>query len=835
MKVKLFDFQEDALAELHKRRRQACSFAAIDSPQAISFSAPTGAGKTIVMTQLFEEIFFGRTDPNLPAEPDAVVLWISDMPELNEQTRRKIESKSDRIRVGQLITIDSAFDSERLAGGNIYFMNTQKLGTDKLLTKKGDTRQYTIWETISNTARAQPNRFYVVIDEAHRGMRTDKNIAKAQSIVQKFLLGSPEDGLCAMPLVLGLSATPRRFEDLLTGTDRTVHRVHVTPEQVQGSGLLKDRVLINYPKDSGEAEMSLLGEAAVRWQAMGQRWTTYCKSENEAPIHPILVVQVEDGGSAMPTKTDLKTALATIDAVLSKPLAEGEIAHTFHETGPLTVNDRTIRHVEASRIEEDPNIRVVLFKMNLSTGWDCPRAEVMMSFRPAQDHTYIAQLLGRMVRAPLARRVEKDAALNDVHLYLPHYDRKTVEQIVQDLKNVEDVPPVETGVGSDLIVLSRRPDTEAIFAATQRLITYRVNAVRRQSHLRRLMGLGRALTQDRIDADAQTNVTNQIVAVMAQELERIRWSGNFEQQARRITGIGLETVELRRMTITDERTYQTIHAASADIERQFEEAGRRLGNGLHMTYRKAQGDRDADDVKVELIVIADNTAAMQALEDMAAAAFSRLFEQHKQKIIVLNEQRRQQYEKLKVASAKPEAIPWILPDSISFRRKPDASVFDKHLYVGDNGEFRTELGTWEQDVLEEELRDPTVVGWLRNLDRKPWSLELPYRKSGTYTSMFPDLLIVRQDGDKYLFDILEPHDPSRDDNAEKAVGLAEFAENHWTLFDRIQLIRRQTSPSGKLEYYRLDVGKESVRQKVRAISSNNELNHVFANYAEIRR
>ena len=59
------------------------------------------------------------------------------MPELNEQTRLKIESKSDRIRVRQLVTVDSAFDAERLAGGNIYFMNTQKLGTDKLLTRKG--------------------------------------------------------------------------------------------------------------------------------------------------------------------------------------------------------------------------------------------------------------------------------------------------------------------------------------------------------------------------------------------------------------------------------------------------------------------------------------------------------------------------------------------------------------------------------------------------------------------------------------------------------------------------------------------------------------------------
>ena len=129
MKVTLFDFQEDALAELHKKLKQARVFASVADPQAISFSAPTGSGKTIVMTALFEDIFFGTDE--LEAQPDAVILWISDMPELNEQTRLKIESKSDRIRVRQLVTVDSTFDAEQLAGGAIYFMNTQKLGTDK--------------------------------------------------------------------------------------------------------------------------------------------------------------------------------------------------------------------------------------------------------------------------------------------------------------------------------------------------------------------------------------------------------------------------------------------------------------------------------------------------------------------------------------------------------------------------------------------------------------------------------------------------------------------------------------------------------------------------------
>ena len=50
----------------------------------------------------------------------------------------------------------------------------------------------------------------------------------------------------------------------------------------------------------------------------------------------------------------------------------------------------------------------------------------MMSFRSATDYTYIAQLLGRMIRTPLARRIMEDAELNNVSLFLPFYNAETV-------------------------------------------------------------------------------------------------------------------------------------------------------------------------------------------------------------------------------------------------------------------------------------------------------------------------------------------------------------------------------------------------------------------------
>ena len=124
-------------------------------------------------------------------------------------------------------------------------------------------------------------------------------------------------------------------------------------------------------------------------------------------------------------------------------LESGQVVHTFGgTTETLNVNGLDVRYEEPSNIAEDRNIRVVFFKENLSTGWDCPRAETMMSFKHANDATYIAQLLGRMVRTPMQMHIQVDDVLNDVHLYLPYFNEDTVKDVVEALQSTEggDIP-----------------------------------------------------------------------------------------------------------------------------------------------------------------------------------------------------------------------------------------------------------------------------------------------------------------------------------------------------------------------------------------------------------
>lgn len=830
MKIELFDFQKDALSGLRGRLTTARRNASPENPQAITLSAPTGSGKTVIMTALFEAIL-DEPDAQLEWLPhewqpqhDAVILWVSDMPELNEQTRRKIETQSDKVhRVSQLETIDANFDEERLQGGRIYFINTQKLANDKLLTREGDKRTWSVWRTLTNTARSIPDRFYVVIDEAHRGMSNGRGRSAAQSIVQRFIKGHTETGLMKMPLIIGVSATPKRFNDLLADTDHTISRVSVPPEDVRTSGLLKERILIHHPDTATKAEMGLLEEAARRWMTMSEQWGNYCSEEDERPVRPMLVVQVEDGTGSTLTKTNLGAAVKAIEDAIGRPLRDEELAHAFMDKVGVKAGERQVRYVDPSRIEEDPDVSVVFFKMALSTGWDCPRAEVMMSFRRAEDHTYIAQLLGRMVRTPLARRIERRAELNDVHLFLPHFDGKAVKDVIKALQSSEEVPPTEAADARELVVLNRRPGTEAIFEAMKDLLTYRVNAHRAQSDIRRYQAIAQRLTIDGIHDTAWDVAKANVTTWIGDLVSELKNSGQFSRDRETLTKVALSTVAVQSVTgmFEDQEDY-IVDISDQDIERQFQEAGRALGNGLHQTYWKVNAERDAIEVKLELIIVSRDGVSLAALERKSKDAFNTLYDENRAAIGSLHEHARLAYERLRSASTVPEAIAWQLQDTIDFRRNPKDPTWENHLFVEEDGSFRTELGTWEAEVLGQELAREDVVGWLRNLDRKPWSLEVPYSLAGLAKPMFPDLLIVRQAGTDFKFDILEPHDPSLADNFEKAKGLADFAENHGNLFDRVQMIRKRGS-----HYIRLEMNRSAIRDQLRTVTSNAQLNALF--------
>lgn len=475
MKVTLFPFQQIAVTSLRQASAEALGgYQRTHTPQIVSFTAPTGAGKTIIMSALVEDILFG-TDV-YPDQQDAIFLWISDSPELNLQSKQKIDLKADRITLQQTVTIEeSGFDQEILEDGHIYFLNTQKLSTSSNLCKYGDTRHYTIWDTLRNTIQEKSDRLYVIIDEAHRGMQ-GRSAGRATTIMQKFIMGDRTNNLPVMPVVIGMSATIQRFNTLAGNTTSTIQRVTVEAEQVRRSGLLKDQIIVNYPEEGATTnEMAILQAATDEWVDKWNHWHQYCYEQHYAYVNPVFVIQVENSNhESRYSDTDLAECLRKIEARIGKKLQEGEVVHTFGQTASdITINGLDVKYREPSQIADDRKIKIVFFKENLSTGWDCPRAECMMSFRRANDITNIAQLLGRMVRTPMQMHIAVDDSLNNVHLFLPRFNQENVQKVIDELQNAEGADiPVDMSAES-----MENPTTETLsIRPTRRVEVQRPNA-----------------------------------------------------------------------------------------------------------------------------------------------------------------------------------------------------------------------------------------------------------------------------------------------------------------------------------------------------------------------
>ena len=93
--------------------------------------------------------------------------------------------------------------------------------------------------------------------------------------------------------------------------------------------------------------------------------------------------------------------------------------------------------------------------------------------------------------------------------------------------------------------------------------------------------------------------------------------------------------------------------------------------------------------------------------------------------------------------------------------------------------------------------------------------------------MFPEFVVVRTVGEQYLVDILEPHDPSRDDNVDKARALARFAERHGALFGRIQLIRKCKAAGGAEQFVRLEINRVETIQSLLLVNQASQLDALF--------
>lgn len=458
MRIELKDFQAKAVSTLSsKLESMRRRYEQDGETSSICLASPTGSGKTVMCAATIEALFFGDDDLGLSPDENAVVLWLSDSPSLNEQTCVRFANVADKLADSvldhrHLETVTNHFGAAHdvLDPRHVYFLSKDLLSRNGLLTKGGELNSGRIfWDILDRTIKDPERNLYLFIDEAHRGLGSNASSDKGTGTIYANLIDGYE-GRAAMPIVVGVSATPQRFDAAMDLRENRVRmpRVTVTPREVQESGLLKDIIELRVPEKDDPVEHQYLTMACQRFALACNKWDEYCSEQGERSIHPLLLVQTADNIS-MSALAELCDQIMSLVPGLNEATC---FANVFGEHKLLAAGKYLIPYIDPEFVQDSPNVRVLFAKEAVSNGWDCPRAEVIFSQRRRSDSTYIAQLVGRMVRTPLARRIDGDDMLNSVACYLPQFNPDSTKDVVDYLMGRKDAMG-ESSIGAKNIVL----------------------------------------------------------------------------------------------------------------------------------------------------------------------------------------------------------------------------------------------------------------------------------------------------------------------------------------------------------------------------------------------
>ena len=842
MKFTLKDYQTDAVRDaLDNLKKSRKDWREDAYKSAFSLTAVTGAGKTVMAAAAFEALFHGDDEYDFDADPTAVVIWFSDDPALNEQTRFRLMEASDRIRHTDMVVVENTFNRAKFEAGKIYFLNTQKLGKKSLLVRgfegdddgglfpetRPDLHSHTIWDTIRNTIEDPDLTLYFVLDEAHRGMG---NLSKAKesaksTIVQRLINGA--NGVPGIPVVWGISATVERFKKAMEGVQKriTLPDVVVDSDKVQESGLIKDTIILDIPDEVGDFDTVLVRRATDKLKASTDAWAEYAKQQDEArTVIPLMVLQVPN----TPDPNDIGRALDTIYQQWPD-LPSGSVAHVLGDHSTQQFGNRNVPHISPERVEDSTWVRILIAKDAISTGWDCPRAEVMVSFRAAVDRTHITQLLGRMVRSPLARRIPGNDPLNSVDCLLPKFNHKTVVEVVDALmKGDDNLPPPAGRVLINPEEMKPNPGASQVVWDKFEALPSQTRPQRGAKPAKRLTALAHELSSDDILSGAGKLAHAEMHKVL--DATQDCYKAEIEKKRNGVMTVDGTTVVADIQGKTKSFNEFLEDADMAVIDDAYRRAARIFSPDISRTYVDVLAYRNADpeeadefeealvDARVSVAALGLVTEVQPNFDAEAAKLARQWLNEYSTVIKSLSHDRQESYRQIREMSTEPQDIDLVKPEAKFEPTKARVNdietafpAYKSHLLCDEQGNYPAEMNAWEVKVVETEMKREGFSFWYRNPQHPGQSsFGIAYLLGEQYGIVRPDFIFFATEADgTVVTDIVDPHGIHLADALPKLQGLALYAETHAKNYRRIESV---AEAMGKLRV--LDLTNEDVRKGI---------------------
>ncbi|WP_440977659.1 DEAD/DEAH box helicase [Sedimentibacter sp. LTW-03] len=369
--INLFEFQEDTVSYLTEKTTDS------NSKKKIIVKSCTGSGKTIVLVAFIEQFLVN-------ADSEMIFCWFTPgKGDLEVQSMNKMEEYIPNAKTGNILDVLL----QGFQPGYTYFINWEMI-TNKKNNALKDTERKNLFNRIAEAHR-QNRKFIVIVDEEHLN-----DTAKANDILDA--LDHEKE--------IRVSATTRKIP--------TAEFYEIPEVEVINSGLITRALYINEGIDVTAME-SLDKESAFLIEMADKKRKEIAKAyaDKKEDIRPLIIVQFPN----------------TSDRLIRN--VENNLAYMgYNYDNRMVAKWLDNSKINITEITEDNAAPIfLLMKQAIATGWDCPRAKVLVKLRESMSENFEIQTLGRLRRMPRAKHYGIDI-LDFCYLYT--FDERYKETVL---------------------------------------------------------------------------------------------------------------------------------------------------------------------------------------------------------------------------------------------------------------------------------------------------------------------------------------------------------------------------------------------------------------------
>ena len=381
-----------------------------------SFKAPTGSGKTFMASELISRIFSEEHGKTITKT--VIVFATVSNAELPKQLSLKLEKykkyhQFNNYKIEYIFSPSSKSNKSEdikefvLEDNKVFVFGTSSFGKNTLFYQN---------KTLENFIQEAKNQNYEIIfirDEAHIGSK--KELSK--DLLKNF----DEKVKNAASFIIEMTATPKKDKNFVELTMKEINQDDVF--------LLKTKQEYQNLFESNEIENEDLIDHAI---------ATFIKSKKEYEkidniiIQPAMLIQIMNDADYEKDFLKNKYFKEGLE-LLEKKLNQNSLKYLkYLNSKPEVFNTNVPATLEyASQL--DSHIDVIIFKVGPATGWDIPRANMLLQLRNVSSESLNTQTVGRIMRNPIPS-LEKNKITDKYYLY-SNYQKPSRDLATYNLKD----------------------------------------------------------------------------------------------------------------------------------------------------------------------------------------------------------------------------------------------------------------------------------------------------------------------------------------------------------------------------------------------------------------